>query len=184
MKKNLNSCADESATEKTIKPASDELNMSAGAEMLIERMKTNPEDFDHGGKFYNVRTAIEQTSGDPSGWISPRDFEALIEAYGRLILEPKFTEWVYEQIFNPKEEPVIDPNYLWAQTSGRVAQRQGQQAQMQQAMLNSTRSGMYSPSALQGVGTWNSTTPSTSITLGSTSLDESMLQKIKNKLGL
>jgi hypothetical protein len=34
MKKNLNSCADESATEKTIKPASDELNMSAGAEIL------------------------------------------------------------------------------------------------------------------------------------------------------
>jgi len=36
MKKNLNSCADESATEKTIKPASDELNMSAGAEMLMK----------------------------------------------------------------------------------------------------------------------------------------------------
>jgi hypothetical protein len=178
MKKNSNSSADESATEKTTKPASDELNMSAGAEMLIERMKTNPEDFNHGGKFYNVRTAIEQTSGDPSSWISPRDFEALIEAYGRLILEPKFTEWVYGEIFNPKEEPVIDPKYIWAQTSGRAAQRQ------EQAMLNSASSGLYSTSALQGGGTWNSTTPSTSITLGSTLLDESMLQKIKNKLGI
>ena len=36
MKKNSNLSADESATEKTTKPASDELNMSAGAEMLMK----------------------------------------------------------------------------------------------------------------------------------------------------
>lgn len=124
---NSESLGAESATAPTTKPESDDLNMSAGAEMLIARMKTNPEDFDYGGRFYRVRTAIEQTS-DPAGWISPRDFEALTEAYGRLILEPKFSEWVYGEIFNPKED--VPLTSLYAQ-----AQMQGQKVQLQNAML-------------------------------------------------
>jgi hypothetical protein len=176
VKKNLNSSADVSANAQTIKPKLEESKMSAGAEMLIERMKTNPEDFEYGGRFYKIGIAVQQAGPEVSGWISPRDLEALIEAYGHLILEPKFTEWVYEEIFNPKEpEPMINMYQ---------AQAQGQKAQMQQAMLNSTRSGMYTTSALQGIGMWQGAVPSNSITLGNTSLDESMLQKIKNKLGL
>jgi len=99
MKKNSNSCADESANEPTTKPASDDLNMSAGAEMLIARMKTNPEDFQYGAKFYRVVKALE----DGQQWVSRRDRDALRRAYDMNIVEGDFTEWVYGEIFNPKE---------------------------------------------------------------------------------
>jgi hypothetical protein len=171
----------ESATEPTTKPESDAMNMSAGAEMLISRMKTNPDDFTYGGRFYKVRTAIERTSDDSSGWISPRDFEALVEAYGRLILEPKFSEWVYGEIFNPKEE---EPSPYHG--SYKQAAVQGQLAQMQNAMLNShvgLRPGMISP--LQGAAlTINPNAGNPTMTLGKTTLSESMLSQIKTKLGL
>jgi hypothetical protein len=167
----------ESATEPTTKPESDAMNMSAGAEMLISRMKTNPDDFTYGGKFYKVRTAIERTSDDSSGWISPRDFEALVEAYGRLILEPKFSEWVYGEIFNPKEEE-LNPYH----GSYKQAAVQGQLAQMQQAMLNSTRSGMYATgmtNPLQGVGMWQGAVPSTTVRPPT-----GIFKSIKNTLGI
>lgn len=177
MKKNSNSCADESATEPTTKPASENLNMSAGAEMLIARMQTNPEDFDYGGRFYRVRSALEQTQ-DCAGWISPRDFEALLEAYGRLILEGRFSEWVYGEIFNPKEpEPVQN---LYAQMQGQKAQIQSQLAQQMRnsAMWNGTV-------PLQGAAlTVNANAGNPTMTLGNTMIDESMLKKIKTKLGL
>lgn len=174
----------ESATEPTTKPESDAMNMSAGAEMLISRMKTNPDDFTYGGKFYKVRTAIERTSDDSSGWISPRDFEALVEAYGRLILEPQFSEWVYNEIFNPKEE---EQSY---HGSYKHAAIQGQLAQMQNAMLNShvgLRPGMavQMTNPLQNAAlTINPNAGNPTMTLGKTTLSESMLSQIKTKLGL
>lgn len=177
----------ESATEPTTKPESADLNMSAGAEMLIERMKTNPEDFNFGGKFYKVRSVLEQTHA-AVGWISPRDFEALLEAYGRLILEPKFSEWVYGEIFNPKEPEPLQNIY---------AQMQGQRAQMQNAMQSSLLqgTGMYSTAIGSagianastkpgGVLTVNANSGNPTITLGQTTLTESMLGQIKSKLGL
>jgi hypothetical protein len=176
---NSDSLGAESATEPTTKPESDAMNMSAGAEMLIARMKTNPDDFIYGGRFYKVRTAIERTSDDSSGWISPRDFEALVEAYGRLILEPQFSEWVYNEIFNPKEEEPSPFAYS-------NAMAQGQKAQMQQAMLNSTRSGMYMTNPLQGVGLWQGAVPP-NMAVGLTDTNAtstSVFGSIKNKLGL
>jgi hypothetical protein len=180
---NSDSLDAESATAPTTKPESDALNMSAGAEMLIERMKTNPDDFIYGGRFYKVRTAIERTSDDSSGWISPRDFEALVEAYGRLILEPLFSEWVYNEIFNPKEEEPSPFAYS-------NAMAQGQKAQMQQAMLNSTRSGMYASgmtNALQGVGLWQGAVPpnmAVGLTEPTVSAPAGIFKSIKNTLGI
>jgi hypothetical protein len=180
---NSESLGAESATEPTTKPESADLNMSAGAEMLIERMKTNPDDFNFGGRFYKVRSVLEQEHA-ASGWISPRDLEALREAYGHLILEPKFSEWVYGEIFNPKEPEPVQNMY---------AQMQGQRAQMQNSLLQGT--GMYSTAIgsagisnastnPSGVLTVNANSANPTITLGQTTLSESMLGQIKNKLGL
>lgn len=187
MKKNSNSCADESATEPTTKPASENLNMSAGAEMLIARMQTNPEDFDYGGKFYRVRSALEQTQ-DCAGWISPRDFEALLEAYGRLILEGRFSEWVYGEIFNPKEPDVAAQNiYAQAQMQGQKAQIQSQLAQQ---MRNSAMwNGTVPPQGIYGNAIQNNLSSSpeswtVSVAPPSPPSDPSYIEKLKTKLGL
>ena len=103
---------DESATAPTTKPESAALNMSAGAEMLIARMKTNPDDFKYGGRFYRVMESANRAHGD--GWITERDCRALQDAYGEHIQEADFSEWVYNEIFNPKEEVPIRPGPLTA----------------------------------------------------------------------
>ena len=87
-----------SSAEKKTEPA----NMSAGAEMLIERMKTNPEDFKHNGRFYRVVEASNQNMPH-QGWVSARDALAIRAAYEEHIQEADFTEWVYNEIFNPEE---------------------------------------------------------------------------------
>lgn len=180
MKKNSNSCADESATEPTTKPASEDSNMSAGAEMLIERMKTNPEDFKYGGRFYRVVDAINAKG---QGWISERDYRALASAYQEHMQEPDFTEWVYGEIFNPKEPDVAAQNVY--------AQMQGQKSQIQSQMAQQMGSAIYGNAIQNNLssapGSWTVSTGSAAtnaIKLGNTTLSESMLTQIKNKLGL
>lgn len=154
----------ESATEPTTKPKSDSVNMSAGAEMLIERMKTNREDFKYQGRFYSVVEAIQKQG---HGWVSPRDQLALQGAYAEHIQEAEFSEWVYNEIFNPKE-PDADLQKMYMQ-----AQSQGQQAQIQRAMQNAmlTGTGYYGPGSISGAS--NAATQNTGV-----------LGPIKNKLGI
>ena len=154
--------------------------------MLIARMKTNIDDFKYGGKFYRVVEAIQKQG---QGWISPRDQLALQTAYSEHIQEAEFSEWVYGEIFTPKEEE---------DKSQRVyAQMQGQRAQMQNAMQSALvqgtgvyntalNSGGISTAATKpgGVLTVSANSGMPTITLGQTTLTESMLGQIKNKLGL
>jgi hypothetical protein len=166
---NSDSLDAESATAPTTKPESASVNMSAGAEMLIERMKTNPDDFNYGGKFYRVVEAMNAPHGQ--GWVSERDQEALRGAYAEHIQEAEFSEWVYNEIFNPKE-PEKDLHKMYAQ-----AQSQGQRAQMQNAMRSSMyASGMTNP--LQGV-MWQGAVPETA-----NANTTSVFGSIKNKLGI
>jgi len=181
MKTNSESLDAESVTEQTTKPESDALNMSAGAEMLISRLRTNPEDFKYGGKFYRVVQAIETGQS----WVSKRDRAAIREVYEEVVVEADFSEWVYGEIFNPKEPEPVQNLY---------AQMQGQRAQMQNAMLQGT--GIYNTaigsSGNLGIGTASTSAALTvnanagnpTLTLGNTTLTESMLGQIKNKLGL
>ena len=134
--------------------------------MLIERMKTNPDDFKYSGRFYRVVEAMNAPHGQ--GWVSERDQEALRSAYQEHIQEAEFSEWVYNEIFNPKEE---EPNPIYMM--------QGQKAQMQQAMLNSTRSGMYAS------GMTNLLQPGMAVGLTDTNATStSVFKSIKNTLGI
>lgn len=175
MKKNSNSCADESVNAPTTKPASEESNMSAGAEMLIERMKTNPEDFKYGGRFYRVVQALE----DGQQWVSRRDRDALRVAYDATIKEAEFSEWVYGEIFNPKEpEPDLQSKYANALGQSMMNTKNALAGQML------TPGAIYG-SPLQGAAlTVNANAGNPTMTLGNTTIDESTLKKIKNKLGL
>jgi len=183
---NSESLGAESATAPTTKPESADLSMSAGAEMLIERMKTNPEDFRYGGKFYRVMDAI-QAKGQ--GWISDRDLVALRDAHDKNIKEAEFSEWVYGEIFNPKEEET-PAGYQRAYTQN-LAQSL---AQTKNAVASGVLSGVYGNNALQNttlvgsspstVMTVNANSGNPTLTLGQTALTESMLGQIKTKLGL
>lgn len=166
MKTNSDLSADESATASTTKPESDNVNMSAGAEMLIERMKTNPEDFKYGGRFYRVTQTV--LNGHHAGWVSRRDYEALTSAYEGLFTEVEFSEWVYGEIFNPKEEPAPSP---WGHT-------------FTPAMAVSSSGNLGIGTSPTSALTVNANAGNPMMTLGNTTLSESMLQQVKTKLGL
>lgn len=100
MKTNSESSVAENETANAAANELDVQGMSSGAAMLIERMKTNPDDFKYGGKFHRVVQALESDQS----WISARDKRALAPAYDLHIQEAEFTEWVYGEIFTPKVE--------------------------------------------------------------------------------
>jgi len=184
----------ESATEPTTKPESDASTMSAGAEMLIARMKTNPEDFNYNGKFYRVIEAVR--AGAPyQGWISTRDTAALRAAYEANIQEPEFTEWVYGEIFNPKEpEPATAKMYTQNLAGSMMQAKNAVAGGVLQGAFTDPRGIYGSPlqnaalvgaSPLQGAAlTVNANAGNPTLTLGNTTISESMLSQIKNKLGL
>ena len=160
--------------------------------MLIERMKTNPEDFRYGGRFYRV---VDAVNAKGQGWISDRDWIALRDAYDVIVKEAEFSEWVYGEIFNPKEPEPASQN-IYTQNLARSMQ------QTKNAIAGGVfQSGFSDPhgiygSPLQGttlVGasplngaalTVNANAGNSTMTLGNTTLSESMLDQIKNKLGL
>jgi hypothetical protein len=78
----------------------DELNCSEGARMLIERMQSHPQEFKYNGRFSQI---VDQILGKvPAGFseLSDRDDDALTAAYEKYIMEPSFTEYVVDEIFN------------------------------------------------------------------------------------
>ena len=173
---NSESLGAESATAPTTKPESDASTMSAGAEMLIARMKTNPEDFRYSGKFYRVVKALE----DGQQWVSKRDREALRRAYEEAIVEVEFSEWVYGEIFNPKEPEPASQNVYTQNLAGSMMASKNAIANgvLQGAFIDPRNAYVTSP--LQGM----SLVGSTAVTNAEPRLSESMLTQIKTKLGL
>jgi len=98
---NANSLNDEPKTEPDTLQG-----MSEGAKMLIERMKTHPEEFSRTGRFHHI---FEGT-----GPLSLRDEQALLKARDLLVIEPTFTEIVYGMIFNKDEY-----NYKYVKAQGQ-----------------------------------------------------------------
>jgi hypothetical protein len=79
---------------------SEELNCSEGARMLIDRMKSHPDDVKYNGRFMRITDQI--LGRTPVGYseLSDRDMNALTAAYEKYILEPSLTEYVVDEIFN------------------------------------------------------------------------------------
>jgi len=72
-----------------------ELDCSDGARMLIERMKTNPEDFNYGGKLYRAVDAER---------LSVRDLKAYNDAHDRYIKEPALMVSVLQALLVQPDE--------------------------------------------------------------------------------
>ena len=74
-------------------------DMSEGARILIERMKTNPEDFEYSGKYHEaIRAARARMRNDPTNIpISSRDAEAILIA-AEEIWENSLTELVVRSL--------------------------------------------------------------------------------------
>ena len=78
-----------------------------GVKMLIERMQTNPEDFEYDGRLYGYRNTIEEVlsnppSHQPMWYLNETEKQALIDAY-REMHKQIFTAGVVQAILNPPE---------------------------------------------------------------------------------
>lgn len=76
--------------------------------MLIERMQTNPEDFDYGGNMHGYSNTMEEVlrgppSHQPMWFLSDTEKKALIKAYTDMHKQ-KFTAGVVQAILSPPPE--------------------------------------------------------------------------------
>jgi len=83
-----------------------------GVKMLIDRMQTNPEDFEYGGKLHGYRNTMEEVlsnppSHQPMWFLSDVEKKALIDAYTEMHKQI-FTAGVVQSILAP--EPQYDFN--------------------------------------------------------------------------
>lgn len=83
-----------------------------GVKMLIERMQTNPDDFEYGGKLHGYRNTMEEVlsnppSHQPMWFLSDVEKKALIDAYTKMHKQI-FTAGVVQSILAP--EPQYDFN--------------------------------------------------------------------------
>ena len=82
-----------------------ELNCSDAAKMLIERMKTHPEDFEPDGRFWGVmqHLVVGDGVGGAFSIMSKRDVKA-VEAAAQQLYENKLMEYVLHKLLVKDEE--------------------------------------------------------------------------------
>jgi len=135
--------------------------MNDGVALLLERMKTHPEEFfDFGSKWAGV-------IGEHKDFLEAEDRQALTDGLNKL-MQQRFTEKVMEELVDPKKSD------NWADS---VMQAKG-------IALGGMTTGHYNTAigykALQAATT--ATINANSLTLGNTTLDESTLEHMKAHL--
>lgn len=87
---------------------SDDLDCSDGAKMLIERMKTNPEEFQGGNARWAtvVHQMLQVRRGgvENNVFMSKRDMNALFNAFETYVMETALAEHVIKELTEPKAE--------------------------------------------------------------------------------
>lgn len=127
---------------------------SAGVNILLERIKTNPEDFESVGRFTSIVEDVFDSVQDSSkGWVLHKAFRvrmltdeeiiALHEAF--MALErPKFDAWVIREMLTDKNENSKPWQDAFSRANSRASilyKAQGMQAKQiaaQQAMLQNS----------------------------------------------
>lgn len=146
--------------------------------MLIERMHTNPEDFEFGGRLRDVAT---------SGELSDRDKTAIRRAYEEMIVEPKLSERVLTALLAPRAEAprVTHPGGVFRTQSGFNGTSWTDPAGIYGSPLQAqSDQQMYAQRLAQANVAQNMAISSQGLTIGGERLDGGMLRTIKNKLGL
>ena len=126
--------------------------MNEGVKVLIERMKTNPEDFQmhpipqgvKRGRFYWVTEEMQKYLNIQSGHyymtlLKKDDLDALVNAF-KDMHQQEFTDKVMRDLFKEEEEQIPTPSMAggWLPQGGRVSTALGQQ-NAQNAMWSDPR---------------------------------------------
>lgn len=96
-----------------------------GVKMLIERMQTNPEDFDYGGNMHGYSNTMEEVlrgppSHQPMWFLSDTEKKALIKAYADMHKQ-NFTAGVVQAILSPPPEYDINMDRPYQNPSKIIA---------------------------------------------------------------
>ncbi len=108
--------------------------MNEGVKILIERMKTNPEEFTDGSKWAGVIHGYKS-------YLSKEDEKALDDAYNGL-MQAKFTEKVMKELLAPEEDDSLGKP--WFSNTANVTLSGGVAPVRSSVTLNNTNT----------VGTW------------------------------
>ncbi len=86
----------------------DELNCSDGAKMLIERMKTHPDEFRGGSARWamvmNQMLQVRRGGVETNILMSRRDMNALFDAFETHVMETAMAAHVVEELMSPRAE--------------------------------------------------------------------------------
>ena len=137
--------------------------MNDGVALLLERMKTNPEEFfDFGSKWAGVIS-------EHKDFLEAEDRQALTDGLNKL-MQQRFTEKVMKELLAPEEDSLGKP---WYTAKGLIGTVSG----------GTTQGGFTLNTNPQGQATWATTTATgtlsaDSIMLGNTSINEVTLSQI------
>ena len=105
-----------------------------GVQLLLDRMKNNPEDFEYEGKLYGYRNTMEEVLNSPPAhqplwFLNETEKKALSDGY-REMHKQRFTSGVVQTIFSPEPKYDINTDTLYfpgasAQTLTAAAQAMG-----------------------------------------------------------
>ena len=147
--------------------------------MLIERMHTNPEDFEYGGKLHGIVNDRD---------LSERDHTAIVRATEELVKEPKLMEKVITALLaQPEQEETAYKTYGQARMSINSSGQLGIGTTPSNYAQGLYASGFSDPRLAQGSPGFaiHELQPhKASLQVGQQTLTESTIKAIKQKLGL
>ena len=147
--------------------------------MLIERMHTNPEDFEYGGKLYGVAN---------DGDLSARDRTSIVRAFEELIKEPKLMERVITALLaQPEQEEIQYKTFGQPRMSINSSGQLGIGAISSNAAQGLYTTGFSDPRLAQngpGVSFQDLQPHQANIQIGRQTLTENMIKTLKQKMGL
>ena len=105
-----------------------------GVKMLIERMQTNPEDFEYDGKLQGYSNTMEEllrkpSSHQPMWFLNESEKQALVAAYTSMF-KSNFTAGVVQAILSPKPDYDFNMDRPYGAPSKPIASK---------AMMNQAR---------------------------------------------
>ena len=98
-----------------------------GVKMLIERMQTNPEDFEYDGKLQGYSNSMEELLRKPSAhqpmwYLNETEKRALVDAYTSMF-KANFTAGVVQAILAPKPDYDINMDRPYGAPSKLIASK-------------------------------------------------------------